>query len=118
MGSMSGSRETDGGDLISFEEARDRVVPGESRLTIVRRGMTCRHFSTLVDPNMRTVECEKCGAELDPFEVVHQYALGERAHAWAKETIGDLRKSIHELKRLERNAKVRLKRLERKLRTT
>jgi hypothetical protein len=69
----------------------------------------CQHPSITLDPHKRVVECEACGAVLDPFEFLERQAnLLQRAwqnHRAAQNKVSELHTAISnlnvELKRLK-----------------
>jgi len=69
----------------------------------------CLHRSVLVDDNARTVECSKCGANLDPFAVLLTYARDGDRLRWMYLEIQQANKTIEELKAEERRVKARLR---------
>jgi len=81
----------------------------------LKRGKYCPHTQSSVDRYQRIVECVKCGALLDPFDVVLDLAQEEDRYTTSIQRLRKenerLDKDIQELKRQERNAKARLRRL-------
>ena len=74
----------------------------------------CEHHSFMVDGRARIVECQHCGVDLDPIEVLHEFAVGERSYRmWAAEEkkVHARLKALHED---ERKTKARLKNASRK----
>lgn len=44
-----------------------------------RRGFSaCRHCNFELDASTRTICCKECGEEVDPFDVLMEYALNQR----------------------------------------
>lgn len=82
---------------------------------IVNRDGYCAHASRLVCHYARTVECKKCGAKLDPFDVLMEVARDHNRWETSYRTLAaDIRAAesrIKLLKRLEENARARAKRL-------
>lgn len=73
----------------------------------------CKHRTSTVDEQARTLTCRKCGVPLDPFRVIGQLANeGERlvkdAQRWAEER-DRLHRLVADLERQERNAKSRVR---------
>ena len=74
----------------------------------------CRHRSFNIDAKARIVECNNCGVDLDPIEVLHDFATGERSFRfWAadEKKVHARLKALHED---ERKTKARLKNASRK----
>ena len=44
----------------------------------IPRRQRCRHHAYEIDALARLVRCQSCGAELDAFKVLNEYATGER----------------------------------------
>jgi len=81
----------------------------------------CSHYRILVDVETRTIECEQCGAIVDPFDFLYRIAkeqldLDERKKILQldidklKQETTDRLVKIEELKKEERNVKARLRR--------
>ncbi len=85
-----------------------------SELTVVRGGNYCQHRQVLIDDNKRTVECGSCGALLDAFKelsnVAHRHERIAQELAAAKRETKALTGRIDLMKRVESNARARLKR--------
>lgn len=47
--------------------------------------VACSHESVLVDEKKRELECDVCGAVVDPFWLLHKFSLEEREFSWASE---------------------------------
>lgn len=74
----------------------------------------CRHHSYKLDSKRRGVRCGSCGADLDPFEVLLEYAHKERTwRQWDAETIRK-RAELATLIEEERRTKARVKHASRK----
>lgn len=75
----------------------------------------CRHDRAQLDEEARRVHCRDCGCELEAFAVLLQLAraseryIRQRDHA-AREA-RQVQQRVQDLKRQERNAKARLRRL-------
>jgi hypothetical protein len=86
-----------------------------SELQIVRGGGYCGHRRVLIDDNHRTVECGDCNALLDPFAELSKVAHRHERIAFdlkaAKRETKALTSRVDLLKRIENNARARLKRL-------
>lgn len=85
------------------------------RLLVNDKSPWCDHGAREVDSRRRTVTCKRCGALLDAFDVLHEVA---RDHVRFAESLNrakiDCRAAearIQFLKRMEDNARSRLKRL-------
>lgn len=85
-----------------------------SELKVVRGGNHCQHRRVLIDDNKRTVECGDCKALLDPFaelsKVAHRHERIAYELSSAKRETKALQGRIELMKRLESNARSRLKR--------
>ncbi len=86
-----------------------------AELKIKRGGGHCQHRRVLVDENKRTAECGDCKALLDPFQELLNVArrherIGYELGAAKRETKA-LQSRIELMKRLEANARARLKRV-------
>jgi len=109
--------EGDGGEVINLEKARVQLEEGAP----IRRkfGRPCAHKHTMVNADQRIVTCEKCGAELDPIAVLDDLAREFWRYQGPLQIVeSKLRKAQQKLDdttREERNARARLKRLQRKL---
>ncbi|ELP5679929.1 hypothetical protein QTS50_003215 [Salmonella enterica] len=77
------------------------------------RQKRCPHPRTFVDESQRIFYCSVCNAELDPFEYLLKCARDARHVVTEIETLrqraGELRTSVANLKREEKNAKARLR---------
>lgn len=86
---------------------------------IERGSKYCRHAGKTIDPNDRSLRCADCGAPLDVFDALHEIARDRDAMVYRrremKRQISELEKRIVELKRVEGNARDRVKRLIKKL---
>lgn len=74
----------------------------------------------LIDEHFRILECENCGAKINAFDYLVSIArrndmMWDKRKEYEKEAI-ESAKRLEDLKRKERNARSRLKRLENKLR--
>ena len=74
----------------------------------------CKHLHIITDRKRRTIQCEDCKEVLDPFDVVYEYAGGERMyHHWrAEET--RVRRRLYQLKEEEKRVKARTRNASRK----
>lgn len=70
----------------------------------------CRHRRLSIDQEHRLVECKECGAEVDPFDVLWDYAVNERQLYNVEKRRKELYEELNRLKREERNTKARLRR--------
>ena len=82
---------------------------------IERGSRYCSHASRIIDPNVRALRCDECGAQLDAFDCLLQIARDADHLAFRKKElkrqIAKLTARVEELKRVESNARARLKRL-------
>lgn len=84
--------------IIDFTEAAKGVV---TRLTIIERRhdvYKCGHCNLELDPTARTVKCRSCGAIIDPFDALMEYANNERRFIWE---VSGARAAIDEFKKIE-----------------
>lgn len=99
---------------------KERLKAKHTPVIATKYSMGCRHKHTVVDQRARTVECDDCGASLDPLQVLwdlacdHSRLLAEFRHTERK--LKRAREDLEETLRLERNAKARLANARRKLR--
>lgn len=103
--------------IIDLEKHRLKAKRGP---TVTRKHtLGCRHKHSVVDMRARTVECDDCGADLDPVQVLWNlstdYSSFVAELSNAKRSLADARERLEETLRQERNARARLKRLEKKL---
>jgi hypothetical protein len=70
----------------------------------------CSHAQTLVDDVKRVVECQKCGAVLDPITVLAALAQRWDRHAWTREEHTKLLREIESMKNEVRNLKAQKRR--------
>ena len=97
--------------VIKFDEIRLPV-------TVKAQKAFCSHPGILLDPDYRVVECQKCGAVIDPFDYLVEWANHDRnlntMRRRIKREIKIKSKILEDLKRQEQNTKVRIKRLVKK----
>lgn len=92
-----------------------RPTGEEPKFRMMRGGGVCFHKSRIIDDNARTVECATCKAVLDPFAELsriasdHERFFNEEKRR--KESVRGLAARYQTLKKLEANARSRLKRL-------
>ena len=87
---------------------------GDTTETTYSEGEWCGHRRYLVDGEAWVVMCQACGEELDPIQILLDYARAERRHHdWSKETSNLLRR-VTELKAEEVRVKARTKNAARK----
>jgi hypothetical protein len=105
-------------DVISLADERAKRCD----LDVKERDYTkpvCRHLRVLVSEDEHLVECRDCKAKLDPHRVLLGFAKEERHFYWstnkARRELAKLHEALEDLRRLERNAKARLRRLRKKL---
>ncbi|EBW4414451.1 hypothetical protein C3A78_14225 [Salmonella enterica subsp. enterica serovar Poona] len=77
------------------------------------RQKTCPHYRVRISEVERSFYCSVCNTELDPFEYLLQCARDARHVVTEIETLrqraGELRTSVANLEREEKNAKARLR---------
>jgi ribosomal protein S27E len=87
--------------VVAAKEAGGREVE-DSALRIIE-SRKCRHQATTIERATRTVKCQGCGAKLDPFWVLLEYANHERVFSnttlMAKMDRDRLRQQVEELKK-------------------
>ncbi len=74
----------------------------------------CRHAKIRVAREDRTVSCGQCGKKLDPFDLLLQYAKGERRWQHFAKLVREAETKLTEIKDEERKTKARLKNASRK----
>jgi hypothetical protein len=81
----------------------------------IRSTKYCRHKHIIVCEKSRTLECDVCGATIDPFDFMLKWAREDRSLEYRMKQLHDELKRLGEklgkLKRMEKNAKARLVRL-------
>ena len=102
----------DDGKVVDFK-------PGAEMLPRRKKKPHCQHMKVLVCEQTRMLECQHCGAQVEPFDYLWRWANRRlNFHRTEVSLISErkqLRSEIAELKRHERNTKGRLKRAEGKL---
>lgn len=75
----------------------------------------CRHANVFVVEKTRMLECQQCGQIIDPFDFMWQWANRDRNLQWTrdklKKDIDELGERLSDMKKEEKNARARLKRL-------
>jgi hypothetical protein len=84
-------------------------------LTIKQGEGICFHRGVVLSEQMRTVECSGCGAVLDPFAVLLEYAKQERQLGWSRKALQKTKEEMAELKKEERRIKQRIARAKKKI---
>ena len=74
----------------------------------------CRHLRTVLDEKRRTVACRDCAKALDAFDVLLQYAHGERHWVSRENEAREAAERVAKLKDEERRIKARTKAASRK----
>lgn len=87
------------------------IFDGGARLDY---GKFCVHASHRVNETQRTVKCAECGAALDPFQVVLQYARKDRVRDDMRAQVAELRGKLVELYKEEKRIKARVRNAKRK----
>jgi len=97
----------DGTKVIRFDPDRAPIR--------IREAKWCKHPRIIVCEKSRSLECDACGAAIDPFDFMLRWAKGDRCLEARKRQLEDEVKrisgSLEELKREEKNLKARLRRL-------
>lgn len=67
-------------EIILFKPAEDGSRPTETAYSRKKKRSRweCRHHSLVLDESTRLAECKNCGDALDPFDVLVEYAYGQR----------------------------------------
>lgn len=84
----------------------------EGSIEIKRHTTVCRHWNLIIDIKSRSISCKNCGAIVDPFEHICQWA--EEEHKTALNLIGlkheekQLETKVEELKAKEKRIKARI----------
>lgn len=99
----------DGGILIRADFGGRAAI--KERTELLR---PCRHKQTIVDETGRTVECGTCGAPLDAFQVLLEYARKERHWRHWEAEVNRCHNELEKLKQEERRVKARTKNAARK----
>jgi hypothetical protein len=103
--------------VIDLEKERLKAKRGP---TVTRKHTHgCRHRHSVVDQRARTVECDDCGAVLDPVQTLWTLATDHSMFVYelsqAKKSLAEARDRLEDTLRQERNARARLQRLQKKL---
>jgi hypothetical protein len=93
------------------------AVAGDARSPIRRaKGSVprpCGHRHVEVDPRERRVLCVDCGVEVDPYVALDMLAQEIERYDWARDSARNeaerARRDLENLRRLERNAKARVR---------
>ena len=106
------------GDVIDMDEARAKL----SSLNVIRGDRPggprnfCKHRNVAVYEDEYRVECSDLEAPLDAHQVLLGFAREERSFRFAERRalsqLAKLTEEIEELKRVERNARARVRRLD------
>jgi hypothetical protein len=80
----------------------------------IRPAKFCRHKHIIVCEKSRTIECDTCGAAIDPFDFMLRWAKEDRFLEYRmkqlKEELKRLGEKLGKLRRMEKNVKARLRR--------
>lgn len=97
-------------NVIALDQARSLRTKPATTKTYGR----CRHMAVTVDKHTRSLECRECGATVDAFDYVNEWASAEDKELIAVKGLRDeankLREEIIGLKRERANAKSALDR--------
>ena len=81
----------------------------------IRSTKYCQHKHIIVCEKSRTLECDVCGATIDPFDFMLKWAREDRSLEFRMKHLKDelkcLGEKLRKLKRLEKNARARLGRV-------
>lgn len=106
-------------NIIDFETAKSDlagITTLKFRLSKPRKDAPCFHHRVIVYDRDRKLECENCGADVDPFKFIADFARKQRWLQHCKEELASLRTEVDELKREEKNIKARIRRAKKKVR--
>lgn len=102
--------------VIPFASASLRAKEGPPLK--IKHSLGCRHRHSVIDQRARTVECDDCGANLDPLAVLwdlaHHYARYHYALEQTTRKVKEAEGRLGDLLRQERNTKGRLARAKRR----
>jgi hypothetical protein len=94
-------------------EAKLDELPVRTKERDYSKPAPCKHRASVVDEQARTVECRRCGAELDPIVVLAQLAKHRetlvRQGSMLQHQVDSLLETARKLERAERNAKARIR---------
>lgn len=97
-----------------LDDDKNIIVLATHRVTLKRSGW-CRHKPCTIDSDRRKITCNACEAQLDPFDVLLAVARDldqyKASRAMYEKDAKRAFNRLEELKRQERNAKARLRRL-------
>ena len=100
------------------DEPPDNVIKighgGVPRQGGVGYSFACKHAAWEVDKRARSVSCQTCKAELDPFQVLYEYALAERSYRYWSDDEERVRRRLNNMLADEKRAKARLRNVSRK----
>jgi hypothetical protein len=89
-----------------------RLVPSAD--FTIEHGKVCAHRALLITPDQRLLVCKACGGNVDPFDVILQYAQKERRwRQWDAEAAKSY-DALAELKTEEKLVRARVKRQRKK----
>jgi hypothetical protein len=78
----------------------------------IRSTKFCRHKYIIVCEKSRTLECDTCGAAIDPFDFMLKWAKEDRSLEYRMKQLKDELKRLGEklgkLRRMEKNVRARL----------
>lgn len=105
-------------NVVSFPIADEAPPRSNINFEVVSTGICVRHIGYSVNEQARTVKCRRCGALVDPFDALMLVANRETQLADNVEALRleerERRQRIDKLNTIERNAKARIKRAEKK----
>lgn len=100
-------------DIIDLDEARKTTIRE------VRKDYSkpvCRHRSLQISATEYHLSCVDCGAAMDPYRVLLDYAGKERSLEWSQSAVEKARKAVDTLRAEEKRVKARLRRAREALR--
>lgn len=96
-------------NVVALDPRRPNLTPKPAN-----RDHFCRHRKVEVGEHDRSLNCQACGASLDPTSVLIEYAREERHFAFQNKQLQrqkeELEKQVEELKAEERRIKARVRR--------
>lgn len=69
----------------------------------------CRHQAVEIDDNAREVDCQLCGASLDPIKVLYDIAINEIRLQYTEKEYIELKEKTADLKAEEKRIKARIR---------
>ena len=106
-------------NVVAFPERKEDL---REELAMRREGdekVCCRHYCVWVDEKERTLRCRRCDALVDPFNYILHLCDTENRYVenvkYLRLEESQRRQNIEKLIQVEKNAKARIRRLNKKL---